>query len=76
MAGFAGSGVEIGFYLRGGISTQGPKIAIFSGSCCTFLFDFFGPGVKIRKTPRDGILQKRPKLYISIFKLAGLVDLE
>ncbi len=27
------------FNLRGGISTQGPKIVILSGSCSNFLFD-------------------------------------
>ncbi len=32
LAGFAGSRVEISFNLRGGISTQEPKIIIFIGS--------------------------------------------
>ncbi len=33
------SGLEIRSNLRGGISTQGPKIVIFSVSCSAFLFD-------------------------------------
>ncbi len=36
--GFAGSGVKINFYSRGGISTQAPKIVIFSASCRHFSY--------------------------------------
>ncbi|KAL9969571.1 hypothetical protein ACROYT_G021800 [Oculina patagonica] len=71
LAGFAGKGVKKSFILRGGISTQGPKIVIFNYSCSTFLFDSFGPGNKIKMNPRDGGFSKRPKLYISSLKLAG-----
>ncbi|KAL9969570.1 hypothetical protein ACROYT_G021799 [Oculina patagonica] len=71
LAGFAVSGVKISFKLRGGIAKQGPKIVIFNDSCSTFLFDTFGPEVKIKMTPRDGGFSKRPKLYISTLKLAG-----
>ncbi len=71
MAGFAGSWVKISLYLRCGISWQGPKIFIFSGSCSTFLFDSFGPGMNVRMNPGDGGFPKRPKLYISNLKRAG-----
>ncbi len=41
VAGFSGSGEKIRFHLRGGMSTQGPKIVIYSGTYSTFLFDSF-----------------------------------
>ncbi len=59
LAGFAGAGVKIGFNLCNGISTEGPKIVIFSGSCSTFFSDPFGPGVKIKMNLGDGIFPKR-----------------
>ncbi|KAL9969568.1 hypothetical protein ACROYT_G021797 [Oculina patagonica] len=71
LAGFAGSGVDISFKLRGGISTRAPKIVIFNTSRSSFLFDSFGRGVKFRMNPRDGGFSKSSKLYISSFKLAG-----
>ncbi len=61
LAGRTGSVVKTSISLRGGISTQRPKIAIFCGSCKYFLFDSFEPGMKIRMNPRDGIFPKRPK---------------
>ncbi len=70
LTGFAGSGVKIRFNLPGGISTQGPKIVIYSCACGTFLFYSFGPGMKIRMNPRDGGFPKRLKLYISNLKRA------
>ncbi len=68
---FAGSGVKTSLKLRYSISTQGPKIVIFSGSCSTFLFDSFRPGMEIRMNPCDGGFPKRPKLYISSVKLVS-----
>ncbi len=65
-----GSVVKISFNLHGGILTQGPEIVIFSGSCSTFLFDSFGPGLKIIMNQRDSIFPKGIKLYILILKLA------
>ncbi len=65
LAGYDGSVVKISFNLRISISPQGPKIALFSDPFCTFFFDSFGPGVKIRINQRDGILLKTSKLYIS-----------
>ncbi len=60
LASFAGSGVKIRFHLRSGILTQGPKIVIFSGSCKSILFDYFGQEMKIRKNQFDGGFPKRP----------------
>ncbi len=48
--------------LRDGIFKQGPENVIFSGSCSTSPYGFFGPGEEIRKNPRDGGFPKRPKL--------------
>ncbi len=63
LACFAGSGVKISFILRGRISTQEPKIVTFSCSNRAYLFDSFGPGVKIRKHPLAGGFTKGTKLY-------------
>ncbi len=71
LACFTGSGMKISLNLRGCISTQGPKIAIFSGTCVTFSFDSTESGVKVRKNPRNGIIPKRPTLYMTSLKLAG-----
>ncbi len=71
LTGFAGSGVKIRFNLPGGMSTQGPKIVSFRGSCSTFVFDSFRPGLKIKMNPSDGGFPKSPKLYILSLKLAG-----
>ncbi len=53
---------------RGDISSQGPNIFISNCSCSTFLFDSFWSGMNIAPNPRDGIISKRPKLYIVSFK--------
>ncbi len=63
--------MTIKFNLRGGISTQGPKIVIYSRTCSTFLFYSFGPGVRIRMNPRGGGFPERLKRYISSLKLAN-----
>ncbi|KAL9960230.1 hypothetical protein ACROYT_G033660 [Oculina patagonica] len=65
LAGFAGSGEEISFNVRGDIFTQGPEIVMFSGSCSTFPHESFGPEEKITMNPRDAIIPKRHKLQIS-----------
>ncbi len=66
--------MKIRFNLRGGMSTQGIKIVIFSGSCSTFFFDYFRTGVKIKMNLRDGGFPKSSKLYVSSLKLAGLAE--
>ncbi len=76
LAGLTRSGVKTNINVRGGISTQVPKIVIFIGSCSTFLFVSFGPGRKLGVNPRDGIFPKRTKLYILSRKLAGLTGSE
>ncbi len=53
-------------------NTRAEQLFIFSVSCDNFLFDSFGLGVSIRQNPRDGIFRKRPKLYVSSFKLVGV----
>ncbi len=73
LAGFAGSGVKIGYGQRYGILTHGAKIVIFSGSCSTFLFNSLKPGVQFRMNPRDGIFPKRNKLNFSCLKLVAFV---
>ncbi len=69
LAGFAGSGEEITFNIRGRISSQGPKIFIFTASCDTFLFGSFGPEVNIRLNPCDAIFPKRSIMNVSSLKL-------
>ncbi len=71
LAGFARSGVKITFNLRVGITTKRSKIAIFSGSCSTFLLDSLGTEMKISMNPRHGSFPQRPTLYISSLKLIG-----
>ncbi len=56
--------------LSGGISTQGPKIVIFSAQCGTLLFDSFGPGGNIRLNSSVGIFPKSPILNVSCLKQA------
>ncbi len=71
LAGYSRSKMKISLNLRGGISTQRPKIVILSNSYGSFLFDSCGPGVIIRTNPCDGGFPIRTKLYISSLRLAG-----
>ncbi len=68
---FAESVVKRSSHLRGGISIQGPKIVIFSGSWRAFLFDYFEPRKKIMRNPRDGLFSQRPKLFTSSITVTG-----
>ncbi len=67
-----GSEVKTSINRRGGISTQVPKLVIFSRSCSSSLFDSLGLGIKIRMIPHDDIFPKTHKLFILRHKLAGL----
>ncbi len=68
--------MKLSFCLRGGILTQGLKIDVFSGSCNTFLFDSFGPGVKIRINRRDGGFPKKKNCTFQVRIWLILLDLD
>ncbi len=71
LAVFGGSGEKMTLNLRGdGISSQGVRKLQFAFGMWLKIFVSLGDGVSNRLNLDDGIFQKRPKVYISSYKMA------